>query len=806
MNYAEWNEKLAEHFFCKEANEQVFLCVTIDTLAEVSGMEPNAAREDFISAVLRGPEWTQIAGCQTVSSKAHNCLHPFPLWRTYQTTDMREKRTLTDHVHWKEFPDWQSEHPPYIAYLCLLVLSYTEREDVHGGQFYPPLNRLLGLEAGAEIECGDLSSTYIFEGEGLSINALWEDLESWSFGCEKGVCYLPDQKLWKNSYEFLPRFFGLFKAADLRSLDEVFDRLTRRGLVDEGNFPSPGDFAEKVLQLNRRARLLSQDCLKDLQDKDSAKRDALEAMLLSKFRQWDGTVGGQDADDIGRTCGARLLRFLSQRNLKAVVKLRSTTALRRLSVEAGFQYALSGLSDVVLEWPGNHSEWFKPFEFPASNRLHATAIECPELGLKAMMSARDLLVLSNQHLPFHLRGGYIEVDEIQVGVAYIVLTESDEPPQLGDLPFRLNKDRSILLPSGFSSAFRMIVPEDVDKTRWPSCLPPLANSPRDPRPKMRLDALCRVEPRREVFVAGFSLVVSSSHGDLEPFIVGVQNNCTAAICLRPRDGEWELIAPKPCFARLALREVGSQQIVAGTDRDVEFIGADDKLFDVSRLSSLFSGDSGFVPDYPHGEIQLSLEGKLIKRASGQEVYLGDNPPKVEFRATEGCQLFVDGHSFPTGGRLPVGRGLRQIELRFNGAILNTVRVELIGMPNLQVHGLSQNRQSPTLLTRRVRCPVLCSDFPNLNVKYEVVGSGGDVGEIAIPYPARIEPTSSGFREGQVYEVRFMLAGRHACSRWFKWQPSRSQVVDQRRPKRKSAEKKTFLGSLLDEALQKKGAR
>ena len=137
MNYLEWNNKLGAHFFCKGASDKVFLCVTAETLREVSGLDLQAAKRSFVRAIKQGPFWADIAGCKTVPSKAHNCLHPLPSWQQYSRTDEREKRTLTGHVHWSEFPGLSFEYPPYVAYLCLLVLSLTERPDnMDGGKFY----------------------------------------------------------------------------------------------------------------------------------------------------------------------------------------------------------------------------------------------------------------------------------------------------------------------------------------------------------------------------------------------------------------------------------------------------------------------------------------------------------------------------------------------------------------------------------------------------------------------------------------------------------------------------------------------
>jgi len=79
MNYIEWNNALAKRYFDDVTESQTFLCITRDTLKDISGLSTEqAALDDFIAAVKNGPEWTQISGCWSIPSKAHNCLHPIP--------------------------------------------------------------------------------------------------------------------------------------------------------------------------------------------------------------------------------------------------------------------------------------------------------------------------------------------------------------------------------------------------------------------------------------------------------------------------------------------------------------------------------------------------------------------------------------------------------------------------------------------------------------------------------------------------------------------------------------------------------
>jgi hypothetical protein len=186
MNYIEWNNALAKRYFDDVTEAQTFLCITRDTLKDISALATEqAALDDFIAAVKNGPEWTQIDGCGTIPSKAHNCLYPDLYWSRLRT-DSREKHNLAGHVGWRGWK-WEGktlQHPPYLAYLLLLVLSWTERGEAdHGGQFYNPLNRILGLEGDKRIESKHLGAAarYKYNNAIITFNDMWQDLEKWSW-------------------------------------------------------------------------------------------------------------------------------------------------------------------------------------------------------------------------------------------------------------------------------------------------------------------------------------------------------------------------------------------------------------------------------------------------------------------------------------------------------------------------------------------------------------------------------------------------------------------------------------------------
>jgi hypothetical protein len=794
MDYCEWNNALASHFFDGDSDREVFLCVTSDTLAEVSKTSPESARADFINAIRNGPPWTDIPGCRRIASKAHNCFHPDPDWRN-RSNRQTEVRTLTSHVPWREFADWRYDYPPYLAYLCLLVLSVTERNSVHGGQFYGPLNTLLGLDASDATDCADLRPSYEYNGKKISINDLWLDLEEWTFDHGTGVIYLPPRDTFRNSYEALPRVFGLLKTRDLKNIPRLFKYLEEAGYADYERLPEPEEFLERVCKLANLKSLLSADAAADLAIKDAQWRSAVGSLLLSRYRTWDGSVD-EGEDGSPRECRSRLLRYLSRGTIRAVVKLRSISALRNLNLEQGRSYSVHSLQEPRLAWPGFESQWFDPLNVAQEAVFAGTSISSPELRLRAYMPPRSLIVMDNQQLPFHLRGGFLEVEEIHPGAAYTVLALGDEQPHLSSVSW--TKSNGTLTPSGIS-AWRMVVPENVDRATWPKDIPPLARSQKDARHRISLESSCRVEPRRDIFLVGFPLRIMCRHADLEPFVTSQHNE---SVCLAECDGSWELTAAVPCRVQLALRKVGSCSAIEGTARDIEFLSSEDRIAPTYQLFPLFRPGSDKPPVYPRGKITTLGHGLLTTLRTGEQIHLGDMPPRVSFEATEGCELLMDGKPL-CEKQISRGRGKRRLELVSYGATLDALDLRLVDTPKIHVSGLSRDKAKPTDFPKSLSAFVTCDDFSGLRIRYDIVGADGGFGEVLTPYPARIDPRSAGMQPGNIYEIRFSVGGLPACSCWCRWVPVHVSGHKQSRERRLSRKVSGF-GQALDAALNGKG--
>lgn len=138
MDYNEWNNAIARHFFkVGMGGKEVLLFVNEEKINAIGSMQ-NAPVTDFISAMKKEAE----------SSKGQIC-----------------KRALQLYEDWREAG---YEYPPYIAYLALFVLASTTEGDFDPKAYYPRYWKLIN-----EPDEGAPAGFY-------KTADLWDDLEKWS--------------------------------------------------------------------------------------------------------------------------------------------------------------------------------------------------------------------------------------------------------------------------------------------------------------------------------------------------------------------------------------------------------------------------------------------------------------------------------------------------------------------------------------------------------------------------------------------------------------------------------------------------
>ena len=184
MDYLQWNDAIASHFFSSEKDgSRVFLYVTPE-LIEQLGADCAEPLDDFILAALTGPPWvTPTKGfCQ-------KALQTFEGWR-----------------------DRGLDYPPYITSLALFVLAAGHEGDFAAHAYYPRLWKLLGQDKTKAPP--SFTKMYI----------LWSDLEEWSqfdMDGRKGIfyAYLPGDWM----HVGLPTAQTLLTEQEINWFPQVFD-------------------------------------------------------------------------------------------------------------------------------------------------------------------------------------------------------------------------------------------------------------------------------------------------------------------------------------------------------------------------------------------------------------------------------------------------------------------------------------------------------------------------------------------------------------------------------------------------------
>jgi hypothetical protein len=694
MNYIEWNDALAKRYFDCVTDKQTFLCITKDTLKDISGLPTEEeALESYIKAVKAGPYWTRnvagndhLPGCKTILAKAHNCLHPNPNWK--QCFQNNEK-LLNNHVNWRDWTEETFQYPPYLAYLLLLVLAWIERNNNdHGLKFYDPLNRILGLEGEQRIEA--LGEQYTYNDKIITINDLWIDLLNWSLETEGPVIDPPSPA--PNDYLSIPKHYGFFNASDLRQFNNVFFELSEKNLINTRI--EPAELVNKIIHTPSALKLFSSDGKKGL--KDSARHPSLGRLLLSKYRAWDGCPG---EDYIGTSRGChKLLRVLKNGQIQSLIKLRSVKAMERAIIEEGAAYQIdtghgNDVAAPQTNWP-LQSEFSAIFKIEGDDPTTQLEVSIPDLRIKAIREGLDdrPFVLAKQTL-VHLLGAGVEIDEVEVGKHYLVLTRVGNDNAA--ISQYLIPDYAVNKPAGYQ-AFTLRVPESVNPESWPNdYLPPLAKQREGSKPRIKVESVFAIG--RDSYLTGFPITITSTSDDysiiINPNSVPHQTYGSIIVATPSCSGELDFSLflsggnePLQANKKISIQD-WCQERVESTD----WVG-----FQVQAN----------LPTYPRGEIILNDNFLLFSKHENFFFMTGE-PLEISHSGENGEYKFMlkinNSLTLPkrhclTGDYVKEG-GLVDIKLFSNDDIIDNKKIKFLAKPSLQISGLSHDEKHPMLLNR-----------------------------------------------------------------------------------------------------------
>jgi len=283
MDYLEWNNSIAAHFFRPaSADQRVYLYVTRDTIEQI-GRPSGDCVDDFIQAVITGPEWATRQGlCQ----------------KAFQA-----------------FQDWRDRDlgfPPYIAFLALFVLAGGHEGDFARHAYYPRLRDLIGEERNT--------------GPIPSFNKMWElwtDLEVWSnvdrHG-DLGIFTADVAGSW--IHVGLPLAQTLLTEEETRALHWIFVE----GDLEPSQLPSRSHLTSVLVKHGRQFFRPRTCSLLETADQETENlHDVLVERILAELREWDGTTF-DDMEDGPRLSGRHgllvLCMTLDRAARKSIMSLR----------------------------------------------------------------------------------------------------------------------------------------------------------------------------------------------------------------------------------------------------------------------------------------------------------------------------------------------------------------------------------------------------------------------------------------------------------------------------------------------------
>lgn len=288
MNYTDWNIVISKHLFNESnAEKEVYLFLTEDDLVGIgrkyglSG-DDSVVFQSFIQALL----YDNTPSCEDSSTPYSPIDRPLELFE-----------------EWNNSANHYEEYPYYLAYLILFILPLTGRSNpnYNYNNYYGRLNDYFD-EHGIHNE---IHNSRITTQNFRRIDALWEDLQDWSFSTlntEKGYFELHQFINDRWIYVGKPLSQCIFPSYSLSSLPQLYEHFG----IYPGEQLKRGEIRKILVSQGVEILDINVGVIKALQDEENELGDSIIRIVEKHYQNWNGETDLYDATEDITTRGSTL--------------------------------------------------------------------------------------------------------------------------------------------------------------------------------------------------------------------------------------------------------------------------------------------------------------------------------------------------------------------------------------------------------------------------------------------------------------------------------------------------------------------
>ena len=290
MSYTLWNKRFLELFFSPaNGGREVRLSVSREFLdAECDDL---GGYTGFLKAMNDGPEWPTIF---ISGNHYHHRTYPGqPELSTMRELGLRLYRQYRPKLNggqprppqYPQFAEALRDPPPYLAYLCLLCLAWTDDtgEHVAAHAYYPRMD--------------DLFPNHGLTNQLSEWQRLWAGLRGWANNCMQGRYGLVNIEPIGMAHVGIPKAQVPLLPRHINHLDEIFSSC---GFAP-GQVLDSAAMRQAILESPRARTLLGNGLVKRITDGNSDFGSAAIDLLRGYLKDWSGT----DSDENGQAGGGQ---------------------------------------------------------------------------------------------------------------------------------------------------------------------------------------------------------------------------------------------------------------------------------------------------------------------------------------------------------------------------------------------------------------------------------------------------------------------------------------------------------------------